>query len=308
MGRYSSCTYFQTLYDAVKSNFPAVSSTDAATILRETILAPDDYELDFNDTIYTKHELLSMFGHTLAQECITDDKETTHAMILETTADIIKHMNDGYISQDDYSERQEFLEKINRYDFMLFAALAFTKASEENDASLFSELILNIVRLREIKDLIENYTPDIVNQETTVQDFERAKPIYKMLKSLQNLGYNYNFSVKERVSLGIDHEEDEDLGDKFNFTHWLKRLMLLQLRKEVAEGKKNTVVLTSSFDLEGIMNMFGGNEEEEDEPTSSYDRIARLRGIYNKRKFDIQRFNMIEQTKNTSVEETETQN
>lgn len=296
MGRYSSCTYFQTLYDAVKSNFPAVSSTDAATILRETILAPDDYELDFNDTIYTKHELLSMFGHTLAQECITDDKETTHAMILETTADIIKHMNDGYISQDDYSERQEFLEKINRYDFMLFAALAFTKASEENDASLFSELILNIVRLREIKDLIENYTPDIVNQETTVQDFERAKPIYKMLKSLQNLGYNYNFSVKERVSLGIDHEEDEDLGDKFNFTHWLKRLMLLQLRKEVA-GTPATASVTVN-----------NKEEEEDEPTSSYDRIARLRGIYNKRKFDIQRFNMIEQTKNTSVEETETQN
>lgn len=296
MGRYSSCTYFQTLYDAVKSNFPAVSDTDAATILRETILAPDDYELDFNDTIYTKHELLSMFGHTLAQECITDDKETTHAMILETTADIIKHMNDGYISQDDYSERQEFLEKINRYDFMLFAALAFTKASEENDASLFSELILNIVRLREIKDLIENYTPDIVNQETTVQDFERAKPIYKMLKSLQNLGYNYNFSVKERVSLGIDHEEDEDLGDKFNFTHWLKRLMLLQLRKEVA-GTPATASVTVN-----------NKEEEEDEPTSSYDRIARLRGIYNKRKFDIQRFNMIEQTKNTSVEETETQN
>lgn len=296
MGRYSSCTYFQTLYEAVESNFPAVSSTDAATILRETILAPDDYELDFNDTIYTKHELLSMFGHTLAQECITDDKETTHAMILETTADIIKHMNDGYISQDDYSERQEFLEKINRYDFMLFAALAFTKASGENNDSLFSELVLNIVRLREIKDLIENYTPDIVNQETTVQDFERAKPIYKMLKSLQNLGYNYNFSVKERVSLGIDHEEDEDLGDKFNFTHWLKRLMLLQLRKEVA-GTPATASVTVN-----------NKEEEEDEPTSSYDRIARLRGIYNKRKFDIQRFNMIEQTKNTSVEETETQN
>lgn len=295
MGRYSSCTYFQTLYEAVESNFPAVSSTDAATILRETILAPDDYELDFNDTIYTKHELLSMFGHTLAQKCITDDKETTHAMILETTADIIKHMNDGYISQDDYSERQEFLEKINRYDFMLFAALAFTKASEENDASLFSELILNIVRLREIKDLIENYTPDIVNQETTVQDFERAKPIYKMLKSLQNLGYNYNFSVKERVSLGIDHEEDEDLGDKFNFTHWLKRLMLLQLRKEVGGTSATASVAVN-------------NNKEEDEPTSSYDRIARLRGIYNKRKFDIQRFNMIEQTKNTSVEETETQN
>ena len=29
------------------------------------------------------------------------------------------------------------------------------------------------------------------------------------------------------------------------------------------EGKKNTVVLTSSFDIEGIMNMFGGNEDED---------------------------------------------
>lgn len=294
MGRYSSCTYFQTLYDAVKSNFPAVSDTDAATILRETILAPDDYELDFNDTVYTKRELLGMFGHTLAQKCITNDKETTHAMILETAADIIKHMNDGYISQDNYSERQEFLEKISRYEFMLFAALAFTKTSEEKDTLLFGELTLNIVRLREIKDLIENYTPDIVDKETTIQDFERAKPIYKMLKSLQNLGYNYNFSVKERVSLGIDHEEDEDLSDKFNFAHWLKRLMLLQLRKEVSAPTTaaSTVV----------------NDNKEDEPLSSYDRIARLRGIYNKRRFDIQRFNMIEQTKNASVENTETQN
>ena len=294
MGRYSSCTYFQTLYDAVKSNFPAVSDTDAATILRETILAPDDYELDFNDTVYTKRELLGMFGHTLAQKCITNDKETTHAMILETAADIIKHMNDGYISQDNYSERQEFLEKISRYEFMLFAALAFTKTSEEKDTLLFGELTLNIVRLREIKDLIENYTPDIVDKETTIQDFERAKPIYKMLKSLQNLGYNYNFSVKERVSLGIDHEEDEDLSDKFNFAHWLKRLMLLQLRKEVSAPTTaaSTVV----------------NDNKEDEPLSSYDRIARLRGIYNKRRFYIQRFNMIEQTKNASVENTETQN
>jgi hypothetical protein len=29
------------------------------------------------------------------------------------------------------------------------------------------------------------------------------------------------------------------------------------------EGKKNTVMLTSSFDMEGIMNMFGGNEDEQ---------------------------------------------
>ena len=43
MGRYTNCTYFYTLYDAVNDLFPAVSREEACTILRETILAPDDY-------------------------------------------------------------------------------------------------------------------------------------------------------------------------------------------------------------------------------------------------------------------------
>ena len=32
----------------------------------------------------------------------------------------------------------------------------------------------------------------------------------------------------------------------------------------MTEGKNNTIMLTSSFDMESMMNMFGGNEEEED--------------------------------------------
>ena len=45
MGRYSDCTYFDALYDAVSELFPVVSRPEACTILRETILAPDDYEV-----------------------------------------------------------------------------------------------------------------------------------------------------------------------------------------------------------------------------------------------------------------------
>ena len=287
MGRYSECTYFYTLYDAVEQCFPAVSRANAETILRETILAPDDYELDFNDTTYSKPELLSLFSHALSQKCILNDKETTHYNILETAANVIKHMNDGYITQSNYRERQEFLENISRSEFMLFAALACGKAAEETDTMFFGELTLNIVRFRELKDLIENYTPDIVDEETTVQDFERAKPIYKMLKSLQSLGYNYNFSAKERTSLDIDHEADEDLTNRFNFYNWLKRLMLLQLRKEISEPQ--AVISTANINT----------------PIETYnqmDRIAQLRGTLNKRRFDKNRFNMLEQTEDISAD------
>ena len=285
MGRYSECTYFHTLYDAVEQCFPAVGHNDACTILRETILAPDDYELDFNDSTYTKYQLLSLIGHTLSKSCILNNKEETHYNILETAANVIKHMNDGYITQENYSEKQDFLEDISRKEFMLFAALACTKAAEEDDTMFFGELVLNIVRFRELKDLIENYTPNTVNEETTVQDFERAKPIYKMLKSLQSLGYNYNFSAKERTSLDIDHEQDEDLTGRFNFYNWLKRLMLLQLRKEVSLPITKGSYVNIAPPTENVSHM---------------DRIAQLRGIYNKRRFDRNRFNMLEQAKDTS--------
>jgi len=285
MGRYSECTYFYTLYDAVEQCFPAVSRNDACTILRETILAPDDYELDFNDSTYTKYQLLSLIGHTLSKNCILNNKEETHYNILETAANVIKHMNDGYISQDNYAERKNFIEDISRKEFMLFAALACTKTAEEDDTMFFGELILNIVRFRELKDLIENYTPDIVDEETTVQDFERAKPIYKMLKSLQSLGYNYNFSAKERTSLDIDHEQDEDLTGRFNFYNWLKRLMLLQLRKEISLPITKGSYVNITPQVENL---------------SQLDRIAQLRGTYNKRRFDRNRFNMLEQAKGSS--------
>lgn len=291
MGRYSECTYFYTLYDAVEQCFPAVSRSDACTILREMILAPDDYELDFNDATYDKFQLLSLLGHALAQKCILNDKETTHYNTLETAANVIKHMNDGYISQSNYMERKEFLETISRNEFMLFTALSCTKAAEEDDNVFFGELILNIIRFRELKDLIENYTPDMVDEETTVQDFERAKPIYKMLKSLQSLGYNYNFSAKERTSLNIDHEQDDDLTDRFNFYNWLKRLMLLQLRKEISTPLVKGAAMNVNTSFENLTDL---------------DRIAQLRGTYNKRRFDRNRFNMLEHAKEESATDAET--
>ena len=290
MGRYSSCTYFDKFYDAVEKCFSAVSRADACTILRETILAPDDYELDFNDVTYTKPQIFDMLAHSLAKSCIFDNKEQWHSEFTENAANVIRHMNDGYISQENFDERTEFLNKAAKSEFMLFAALACTKAAQSNDMEFSEELILNIVRFREFGDLIEKYTSNEVNIETSVENFERAKPIYKMLKSLQNLGYYYNFSTKERAGLGINHEDDGDLRGNFNFYNWLKRLMLLQLRKEISVSES-----VSSQNKEELVK-------------SPLSRISELRGIYNKRRFDSNRFNMLKQSQGSDNIGTKTDN
>ena len=283
MGRYSDCTYFNALYDAVSDIFPVVSRPDACTILRETILAPSDYEVEFNNTSYDKAQIQQMIARELIASCVEDTPEQTFYDVLENAAQTMKHMNDGYISTDDYHERQTFLEHISRDEFALFAALAFLRASEIDDAQMPNSLILNIIRLREINDLIKNYTRDAVEIEVSRAEYEQAKPIYRMLKSLQSLGYEYNFSPKERYGLGIDHENDSDLSEDFGYENWLKRLMLLQLRKEIDMDNKNASAKPAE------------NETKTEAPVSKADLIEKLRGIRNARHFDIERFRQLEQ-------------
>lgn len=294
MGRYSNCTYFQSLYDAVEKLFPAVDGDNARTLIREVILAPDDYEVEFNNSSYTQKQLRAKIAHQLVVETIDNSAEQTFFDVLEAAAEIMKHMNDGYITTEDYHERKDFLEKISRHEFMLFAALAFYKAADESDSKIFDELSLNIVRLREINDLIVNYTRDAIEIEVDRTEFERAKPIYRMLKSLQSLGYEYNFSPRERAGLGIDHEEDEDLNvETFGYEKWLKRLMLLQLRNEFDLLKHGAPqVASAQNDVAPIQENFS---------ESVLSKISELRGTMSQRKFDKDRFLQLEESNLSEV-------
>ena len=288
MGRYENCTYFSTLYDAVGNSFPQVDRENARTILREVILAPDDYTVEFEDDSYDKVQMMDLIARSLISLCISGSPQETFEHTIEKVADIIKHMNDGYITSEDAEERKTFLENAARSEFDLFTAYSLRQASGEYNSETMHELKLNIVRLREFQDLVENYTRDEVEVEVSREEFEQARPIYKMLKSLQNLGYDYNFSPRERESLDIDHEDDEDLSDDFNFGNWLKRLMLLQLRKEISAPQISISDFTNTAPSDTIL------------PSNTNDleaKIAQLRGTYDKRRFDSKRFIMLEQSK-----------
>lgn len=289
MGRYENCTYFSTLYDAVGIAFPQVDRVNACTILRELVLAPDDYTVEFDDESYDKPQMMELVARALIGLCISGSPQETFEQSIEYAANIIKHMNDGYITQEDANERRLFLEKTARCEFDLFAAYAFRQIIGEQSSEIMHELKLNIIRLREFQDLIENYTRDEVNVEVSREEFEQARPIYRMLKSLQSLGYDYNFSPRERESLDIDHETDDDLNDDFRYSDWFKRIVLLQLRKELSPQK---------IEPEGFVNAPNGAalSSENDDLEA---KIAQLRGTYNKRRFDSNRFIMLKQANET---------
>lgn len=301
MSRYENCTYFYTLYNAVNNCFPAITVSDVHTILREAILAPSDYTVEFNDFTYTQTEIYSLIGHDLIQSCMSEQtKEKTYIDFIENASNVIKHMNDGYVSDNDFAERTSFLEDTARYEFILFSALAFLKTAREDNALLYGELKLNIVRFREINDLIQSYTRDEKNIDISREEFEKAKPIYRMLKSLQNLGYNYNLSTKERSGLGIEHEDDEDLTDMFNYANWIKRIMLLQLRLEINSDEDAGSSSDNAYEQNTSLQL---NKEE-----NILHKISHLRGVNDKRGFDRDRFYMLEEKNKSLVKDSKTEN
>ena len=297
MGRYEDCLYFDSLYNAVDGCFSEVGYDNSRTILRELILAPSDYVVEFNDSTYNKQQMAEMVAQELIAQCVEGTPQETFNTTIEKVADIIKHMNDGYITHADYAERNNFLSKAAHDEFLLFTAYAFRQTIQDADERKLQELKLNIIRYREFQDLITEYTRDEEEVETNRDDFEMARPIYKMLKSLQTLGYDYNFSPKERAGLGIDHEDDDDLTDDFNYDNWLKRIMLLQLRNELKQPEH-----------EAKATDHVNYQAEKAEYTDINDRISQLRGIYSKRGFDSSRFNMLKDKNNISETDPEDNN
>ncbi len=286
---YQDGKYFNSLYQAIQSCYPQLDTASAHDVLRELILSPQKDTVSINGEALSKTEVVQSLRRKLNNEDEPKPFEERYHDLLEAALKTIKHMNDGYITEEDYEERKNFLENINKKEFDVFTLLALLRLCPLEDSSeLEGQLIYKIRSLRELNDLIRFYTKDAVEVNTDIQDYEKAKMIYKMLKSLQGLGYGYTISQKEKENLGISHDDDEDLADDYAYDDWLKRLMLLQLRRETRQDdnlKANNLNAMFSNNLGKSATFFddiGG-------------RISELRGALKKRRFDSSRFNMIEE-------------
>ena len=293
---YENYTDFTEIRDIMKDCFPDANDTQLQTILREVVFAPDDYEIDYNGKKLNRKETAKLISEHICNNFAKSDPKAEYDELLESSAKIIKHTNDGYISDEDAEERTNFLNKINKREFELYLALGVLSSGYvESENTMKNELIFRIRRLREMNDLIRKYSRDGKGIEVGRAEYERALPIYKMLKSLKGLGYGYNLSRKERISLDIDHDDDEDLMDDFAFSDWIKRLMLLQLRRS---EKINAMTNTNSI------RDFCQSDEKIGYTSTLLDdvnnKISELRGTIQKRRFDSGRFSMLEEAYETN--------
>lgn len=292
MSSYESEEYFSGLYHTVSEVFSELNENEVHDLLRELILAPENDSLKIHQKVYTKTEVIIRLKEKINEENNPEPFEQRYQRFLDDALSTIRNMNDGYITEEDHRERNAFLQRIQKKEFNLFVLLALLKScpkiSDEEQENLIA---YKIGRLRELKDLIEKYTLNDVNVQTDIQAYEQAKVIYKMLKSLRGLGAGYTISQKEKQNLGIDHDDDEDLSEDFAYADWIKRLMLRQLRRETRHS--------AEANANNLTDMFNSGEKLglSRTPFDSFNtRLQELRGVIQKRRFDKNRFDMLERS------------
>lgn len=292
---YENSPFAENLYAYVQDCFGGVDINTAKNILREAVFAPDDFVIDCQTEQLSRYEVVQKLLQYTAQKYQNQDKQSQYNSMLDEASAVIKNTNDGFISQDDAAQRENFLRHINCQEFEHFAALAVFKMTHSDEYyDLEQEILFQIKRLREINDLIIKFTRADVNSEVSKGEYERALVVYKLLKSLKGLGYGYTLSLKERKNLGINHDDDEDLDNDYAYENWIKLLMLLALRRE---QNINAATITNS-----INDLCHADEKVGHVSTILDDingHIAELRGTMQKRRFDKTRFNMIEEVYNS---------
>ena len=250
MLKYDKAEHFENLYIIIQEIFSNISRKEASHIVRELILSPHEDSININEKEFSKIDIVEYLSQFIDNNT-EEEININYKELLEKSLKIIKHMNDGYITKEDFKERNELLKYINNkeflLDFLLSLRLEFL-AQQDDDNN--KHLIFKIIQLRELNDLIINYTKDEFETTTDKNEYEKAKIIYKLLKSLQTLGYGYTLSQKEKENMGINHNNDEDIHPEFEYFNQIKRLTLFQIERELNE------YFTDNQTLETIEDVF----------------------------------------------------
>lgn len=250
----------QKISQALCASFQDIKKNRLNQLTREVIYAPQNRNIKINE----KHLNISDLRYQLADtlENMQGSKKTTSstdfdmmmASSIETLnsetnseqeyfrwlddcSEIIKNMNDGFVTKGDLDSRNDFLEMSHQREADLMLCLGlYAGSSHPEAATKAARLRYKLQKLREMRQVIETYTRNEADVKINKEEYETALPYYKLFKSLERLPYGEDL-LAERKALGIDHGTDFDLSPAYDYHAWL---LNESLDEEVAENAFET--------------------------------------------------------------------
>ena len=228
------------LADIVLKRYPEVEEKRIKTLVRELVFAPSDRPIKLTEIKkISAEDLRFMIAHAI--ECPPDqeslslrsDTDTREYFdLLKTTTNVLKDLNDGYVSEKDAHERTMFLSLLSLREKALMCCLGLYQESHAPSApQRMTTVRYKVQKIREIRSAIMFLTRQDAAVITTKSEFDAAKPYYQYFKNLQNLPFGYDAPYEKRKELGISRSDDFDLAQDYDYY----KQLLNEVLDEMAE-------------------------------------------------------------------------
>lgn len=243
--------------NALKQTYKKLDDKALEQTTRETLLAPRDRVIDVGgkqmtasdlrhqlaqkienigsggENVAEAHDFQMMVAHSI--ETINSETSSSQEYFrwLDDASEIIKNMNDGFVSEADLDERNAFIDMSHQRETELLVCLSLYSNSNNPQAAQKAEQIrYKLKKLREMRSAIENSTKDKADVRVTEEEYHNAVPYYKLYKGLAKLPFGYDIPPEQKRQLGIDHEDDEDISDDSFLFDQLINAMLDDMRND----------------------------------------------------------------------------
>jgi len=247
-----SQTSIQILRQALAGQYPDMEYSRREMILRQMLFAPQNrmikidegYRLSAEDLRFMTASFIEKTGNVFEgrqpvfeneEEKNQDCVEEYFGWLLKTTS-VLKHLNDGFVSQEDAVERESFLKTVAEREKTLLVCLGLYESCLSEDGQDRARFVrYKIQKLREMCTSIQFLTRTGQDVETTRSEYDAAIPYYKYFKNLQRLPFGYDMPAEQKEKLGISHDDDEDL--KEGDARYVK--ILNEMLDEMCENEEN---------------------------------------------------------------------
>lgn len=247
--------------DVIKQNlretYKDLNEKQLRELSREVVFAPEDRNIGVSGRSLTasqlRYELANAIEETASsrtmefsekdmQIALADNIENINSETnsveeyfrwLDDTTNILKNMNDGFVTSEDLEMREDFLERAEQREAELMLCLGmFMGSSHPQAEDKAKSLQYKLQKLREMKSAIEITTRNQCDVEISRAEYERAIPYYKAFKALQKLPYGYDINRGQKINLGINHDDDEEFAEDYNFYNVLLENSLDEMKEE----------------------------------------------------------------------------
>lgn len=210
----------------LKQEYPDLSTDEAAEVAKEVILAPNFSTIKVGQKEVVVEDLQFQIAESI--ELLNSETNSVQEYFswFEDCTRIINHMNDGYVSDADLKERNDWMDNSYIREAELMTCLALYQSSSYREApQKYNQIYNKLVKLRQLRNAIKECTGNASDETrerieeniSIVINPKDAAQYLMMFERFQHHNQYWNMTRSELRRLHMFHGYDEDLDGEYPY-------------------------------------------------------------------------------------------